>query len=90
MKVYSAVFDWRNSERDAIDFTTGAYIDAYDGNVNTLKNMWAEHPNKYHLMMADIYAKVKCVPDSFYNSQYLLDFGQLGWPNCNSNCKHSY
>jgi len=56
--VYSAVFDWRGGKKDSIDFTTDAYIDVYDGNANTLKSMRVEHPNKFHTMMADIYAKV--------------------------------
>ena len=62
------MFDWRNGEKDTIDFTTGAYLDVYDGNVNTLKNMRVHHPNKYHIMMADIYTKVRCVPDCFDDS----------------------
>jgi hypothetical protein len=53
------VYDWRKGERDPVDFTTGGYIDPYDGNVNTLKNMLENHPNKYHVMMADIYDKVR-------------------------------
>jgi hypothetical protein len=56
---------------DPIDFTTGAYIDVYDGNINTLRNMRAEHPNKYQVMMKDIYAQVRCVVDSFDYSQDL-------------------
>ncbi|KAN0103980.1 hypothetical protein V8E52_011444, partial [Russula decolorans] len=56
--VYSAILDWRTGEKNAFDFTTGTHIDVYDGNINTLKNMQLQHPNKYHTMMADIYAKV--------------------------------
>jgi len=50
-----------------LDFTIGRYIDVYDGNLNTLKNMQAKYPNKYHMMMTDIYTQVRCVPDSFNN-----------------------
>jgi hypothetical protein len=62
------VNDWRTGEKVAIDFTTGAYSDVYDGNVNTLKNMRAEYPNKYHVMMVDLYAKARYAQVSFdYN-----------------------
>ena len=89
--MYSAITDWRNGERDPIDFTTGAYIDVYDGNINTLKNMKDQYPNKYHNMMADIYAKVRCVPDSFDKSQYLQAIYQLDdGEDCSSNCQHPY
>ncbi|KAN0109460.1 hypothetical protein V8E52_009254 [Russula decolorans] len=64
--VYSAVFDWRNGKKEPVDFMTGAYLDVYDGNINTLKNMRLNHPSKYHTMMADIYAKVRCVPKYFF------------------------
>jgi hypothetical protein len=89
--VYAAVHDWQTGERITLDFSTGAYIDAYDGNLNTLKNMEAEHPNKYHIMMSDIYDKVRCVLYSFDNSSpnsstyCQLDNGQ----NC-PNCQYPY
>ncbi|KAN0118798.1 hypothetical protein V8E52_004909 [Russula decolorans] len=63
-EVYSAVFDWRNGKKEPVDFTTGAYLDVYDGNINTLKNMRLNHPSKYHTMMADIYAKVSSTATS--------------------------
>ena len=59
--MYSAVFDWQTGEKHPVDFTTGAYIDVYDSNINTLENMQVHHPNKYHMMMSDIYAKVRCM-----------------------------
>jgi hypothetical protein len=78
--VYSAILDWRTGEKNAFDFTTGTHIDVYDGNINTLKNMQLQHPNKYHTMMADIYAKVRCAQYSFDNNQHLSGCCQLdGW-----------
>jgi hypothetical protein len=87
--VYSAIYEWRNGQKEAIDFTTGAYIDAYDGNVNTLKNMKAEYPKKFEVMMADIYAKVRCVPKPFANNRFLSVFCQFdGGQTFSSNCQH--
>jgi len=83
------VFDWRNGEKHAVDFMTGAYLDVYDGNINTLENMRVHHSNKYHTMMADIYAKVRCVSDSLFDSNhFLLSFNQLNrwWYHGHCNC----
>ena len=88
------MFEWRSGKKEAHDFTTGAYIDVYDGNVNTLKNMRHHHPNKYNTMMADIYDKVRCVLVRFIFdiSQYLLAFIQLdGWQRHSyRNCQHPH
>ena len=62
------VFDWRKGESDPIYFKAGMYLNVYNGNINTILGMHADHPNKFHAMMADIYAKVKCVLNSFVNS----------------------
>jgi hypothetical protein len=53
------MFDWRKGEKDPVDFTTGTFADIYKGHINTLNMMKADHANKYHVMMADIYAKVR-------------------------------
>jgi len=55
------MFDWRSGISDPIEFTTGVFIDVYDGNINTLKDIKQRSPNKFHVMMADIYAKARCV-----------------------------
>jgi len=70
-----------------MDFTTSGYVDVYNGNVNTLKNMLAQYPGKYHTMMSDIYAIVRCVQDPFNNTQYLSGHCQLDGLQyqCNSN-----
>lgn len=38
-------------------FSANAFLDAYQGNVNTLNYIREERINKFHIMMADIYEK---------------------------------
>jgi hypothetical protein len=64
--------DWQSGKKVPIDFTVEGYSDVYDGNINTLNNLEARYPNKYHTMMRDIYVKARCVQYSFDDSQHLL------------------
>ena len=66
--VYAVVFDWHKGKSDPIYFKASTYLDVYNSYINTILGMHANCPNKCHAMMADIYAKVKCVLNYFDNS----------------------
>ena len=64
LQLYAAILEWKTGTQISIEFSSGAFIDVYDGNLNTLKNLKANHPNKYNVIMSDIYARVRCVFES--------------------------
>jgi hypothetical protein len=55
-KLYATLYEWRTGEQQVMEFSANAYLDVYEGHVNTLKHIQGERENGFHLMMADIYA----------------------------------
>jgi hypothetical protein len=60
-QLYAAIREWRTGIHQPADFSTDAYLDAYDGHVNTLKHLSVERPSAYHLMMRELYNLARCV-----------------------------
>jgi hypothetical protein len=58
-KLYATLYEWRTGEQQVTEFSANAYLDVYQGHVNTLKHIRAERENGFHLMMADIYARAE-------------------------------
>ena len=45
-----------------MEFSANAYLDVYLGHVNPLNHIAEQREGAYHMMMADIYARVRYVP----------------------------
>ena len=58
-KLYATLYEWRTGEQQVTEFSANAYLDVYQGHVNTLKHIRGERENGFHLMMADIYARAE-------------------------------
>jgi uncharacterized protein DUF6532 len=61
-QLYAAIKEWKSGEHKAIEFSANAYLDVYNGNVETIKRMRMDHEDKFHLMMSDIYLQARLVP----------------------------
>ncbi|KAN0102412.1 hypothetical protein V8E52_011970 [Russula decolorans] len=53
--LYAAIHEWRTGVHQPTDFSTDAYIDAYNGHVGTLNHLRAQRSGAFHVMMADLY-----------------------------------
>ena len=58
-KLYVALYEWRTGEQQVAEFSANAYLDVYNGHVNTLKHIQDHRAGAFHLMMVDIYTKAK-------------------------------
>ena len=56
-QLYASIHEWRTGEQQITEFSSNAYIDVYQGHVNTLKHILEKRPGAFHLMMSDIYTK---------------------------------
>ncbi|KAF8259410.1 hypothetical protein EI94DRAFT_1707127 [Lactarius quietus] len=57
--LYAAIYDWQTGEQVVAEFSANAFLDIYNGHVNTLKHIRERHEGAFHLMMADIYAQAE-------------------------------
>ena len=46
-------------EQKDVEFSANAYLDVYNGHVNTLRHIQEHRAGAFHLMMVDIYTKVR-------------------------------
>ncbi|KAI9433896.1 hypothetical protein H4582DRAFT_1788704, partial [Lactarius indigo] len=53
--LYATLYEWRTGEQQVTEFSANAYLDVYNGHVNTLNHIRKEREGAFHLMMADIY-----------------------------------
>ena len=58
-KLYAALYEWCTGEQQVTEFSANAYLDVYNGHVNTLKHIQDHRAGVFHLMMVDIYTKAK-------------------------------
>ncbi|KAN0113977.1 hypothetical protein V8E52_007126 [Russula decolorans] len=59
--LYAAIHKWRTGVHQPTDFSTNAYIDAYNGHVGTLNHLRAQRSGAFHVMMADLYNLARCL-----------------------------
>lgn len=56
-QLYAALDEWSTGKRRAMDFSTQAYIETYQGNVGMLLNIRDNRNLSFHRMMSDIYSR---------------------------------
>ncbi|KAN0131560.1 hypothetical protein V8E53_010668 [Lactarius tabidus] len=64
--LYATLCERSTGEQQITEFSANAYLDVYNGHVNTLKHIRERHEGGFHLMMADIYAQANksAIPES--------------------------
>ena len=60
-KLYAAINEWRTGVHQPTEFSTDAYIDAYNGHVGTLTHLRTERTSAFHVMMSDLYNLARCL-----------------------------
>jgi Domain of unknown function (DUF6532) len=57
LQFYAALDEWSTGQQCALNFSTEAYIETYQGNVEMLVNIWNNRNSSFHCMMSDIYSQ---------------------------------
>ena len=57
IKLYATLYEWRTGERQTMEFSANAYMDVYQGHVNTFKHILEKRERAFHIMMSDIYSR---------------------------------
>ena len=56
-QLYAAIYEWHKGSHHSTDFSANAYLDVYQGHVNTLTHISEGRNNAFHVMMNDIYTR---------------------------------
>ena len=56
-QLYAALYESRTGVHVATGFSANAYLDVYQGHVNTFQHIRDQRSNSFHTMMADIYSQ---------------------------------
>jgi Domain of unknown function (DUF6532) len=56
-QLYATIYEWRTGEQQIAEFSANAYLDVYQGHMNTLKHIREKREGAFHIMMTDIYTK---------------------------------
>jgi hypothetical protein len=59
LQLYAAIQEWRTGVQKKAEFSTNAYIDVYNGHVNTFQHIRVNREEAFHTMMADIYQQAR-------------------------------
>ena len=58
-QLYAAIKEWDTGSHKTIEFSANAFIDVYDGHINTFEHLRKNHADTFHFMMSDIYSQVR-------------------------------
>jgi hypothetical protein len=58
-QLYATLHEWATGEQQVIEFSANAYLDAYNGHVDTLNHIKEKRGAAFHCMMADIYSQAR-------------------------------
>jgi hypothetical protein len=56
-QLYAAIQEWRTGVKMPVEFSSNAYLDVYNGHVNTFNYIREKRQDAFHIMMCDIYAQ---------------------------------
>jgi len=76
LQLYAAIHEWRSGRHHPSEFSTNAYLDVYQGHIDTFHHIQEHRSAAFHLMMSDIYAQAKCMLRSWicHHHQYYCMF----------------
>ena len=60
-EMYAALHEWRTGTHKATNFSADAFLDVYQGHVNTFRFILEKRPLAFHAMMNDIHTQARCV-----------------------------
>lgn len=58
-QLYAALYEWRSGTHQFMDFSANAFLDVYDGHINTFQHIQKHRNKAFHIMMEDIYSQAR-------------------------------
>jgi hypothetical protein len=58
-QLYAAIQEWRTGVKRSVEFSANAYLDVYNGHVNTFNHIREKREESFHVMMCDIYSQAR-------------------------------
>ena len=58
-QLYTTIHQWHNGTYELVEFLASAYIDMYNGHVNTLHHIQKHKTTTFHAIMVDIYSQAR-------------------------------
>jgi hypothetical protein len=58
-QLYAAIHEWRTGKHQPMDFSANAYLDVYQGHIDTFHYIQERRPRAFHTMMSDIYSQAR-------------------------------
>jgi len=55
--LYAAIQEWQSGIHRPVEFSTNAYIDVYNGHINTFVHIRSKREESFHNMMSEIYSQ---------------------------------
>ncbi len=65
VQLYATLHEWHLGMHQAAEFLANTYMDIYKGHVRTFNYIKRVRESLFHLMMADLYTKARCVNDLY-------------------------
>ena len=56
-QLYAAIHEWHTGSHNPAEFSMNAYLDVYNGHIQTLNYISQNRNGAFHRMMADIYQR---------------------------------
>jgi len=57
--LYAALYEWRSGFHQSMDFSANAFLDVYQGHVDTLQHIQDHRASSFHIMMRDIFDRAQ-------------------------------
>ena len=58
-QLYAAIHEWRSGKHQHTEFSANAYLDVYQGHIDTFHHIQDRRPHAFHAMMSDIYSQAR-------------------------------
>ncbi|KAI9440516.1 hypothetical protein H4582DRAFT_2074300 [Lactarius indigo] len=78
--LYATLYEWRTGEQQVTEFSASAYLDVYNGHINTLHQIKERRSGAFRAMMSEIYTQASAAVDVGVGSSVpiaALDFEDL-------------
>ncbi|KAI9429385.1 hypothetical protein H4582DRAFT_2089337 [Lactarius indigo] len=78
--LYATLYEWRTGEQQVTEFSASAYLDVYNGHINTLRQIKERRSGAFRAMMSEIYTQASVAVDVGAGSSVpiaALDFEDL-------------
>jgi len=60
-QLYVAIHEWQSGKQLRAEFSGNAFLDVYNGHINTFRDIANRRNGAFHVILCDIFARARCV-----------------------------